>query len=120
LFNKIDLKNTPEYYSKMVTLRQFINYYLNFEGKNIDVNIMNIINSMREKLEKNQFYLGGQLKMTYDDEISLDTFEKVRQIDKQREIEYGVYNSFELISVNNHKKLLDDTEKIFTSYLHKL
>ena len=117
MFNKIDLNSILEYYSIMVTLRQFINYYLNFEDKNIDVNILTIINSMREKLDKNQFYLGGQLKMIYDDEISLDAFDKVREINKQSEIEYGICNSFELISVNYHKKLLDDTEKIFKNYL---
>lgn len=44
--------------------------------------------------------------MSYDDEINLSLFDKVREINKQREVEYGgPCNSFEAMSIMNNKKL---------------
>ena len=63
------------------------------------------------------FYLGGQVKMTPDEEITLDKIKKVREISKQREIEYGgPCNSFEAASINNHNNLLNQMEEIIIAY----
>ena len=63
------------------------------------------------------FYLGGQFKMTPDEEITLDKIKKVREISKQREIEYGgPCNSFEAASINNHNNLLNQMEEIIIAY----
>ena len=63
------------------------------------------------------FYLGGQVKMTPDEEITLDKIKKVREISKQREIEYGgPCNSFEAASINNHNDLLNQMEDIIIAY----
>lgn len=49
--------------------------------------------------------------MSYDDEINLSLFDKVREINKQREVEYGGHcNSFEAMSIINNKKTLLETE----------
>jgi hypothetical protein len=54
------------------------------------------------------FYLGGQTKMTLNDEITLE---------KIKEIEYGgPCNSLEAMSMNNHKNLLQQMEKIIIAY----
>ena len=63
------------------------------------------------------FYLGGQVKMTHDEEITLDKIKKVREISKQREIEYGgTCNSFEAASINNHNDMLNQMEEIIIAY----
>ena len=63
------------------------------------------------------FYLGGQVKMAPDEEITLDKIKKVREISKQREIEYGgPCNSFEAASINNHNNLLNQMEEIIIAY----
>jgi len=63
------------------------------------------------------FYLGGQVKMLPDDEITLDKINEVREIDKKREIEYGgPCNSWEASSINNHRKLLYEMEEIIKAY----
>ena len=71
------------------------------------------------KYHKGYFYLGGQLKMSVDEEITLDKFDIVREIDKKKAIEYGLpYNGFEYTSVMHHKKLFYEIEEIVKCYLH--
>lgn len=73
---------------------------------------------MKLDLEKGMYYLGGQLKMGYDDEINLNLFNTVREIDRNREFEYrGPCNSWEAMSINNHRMQLQETENIFKKYL---
>ena len=63
------------------------------------------------------FYLGGQIKMTPDEEITIEKIKEVREIDRQREIEYGgPCNSWEAMSMNNHRNLLSQMEKIIKTY----
>ena len=76
-----------------------------------------VIVEMMKNLNDNIYYLGGQIKMTHNDFIDLELINKVREIDRQRLIEYGgPYNSWEAISINRHKKMLDDTEIILKKY----
>lgn len=72
---------------------------------------------MRYKLDKNIFYLGGQINMKYDDKISLNDIENVYIINKQREIEYGPpYNGFEASSILYHEKTLEIVKNMIIKY----
>jgi hypothetical protein len=63
------------------------------------------------------FYLGGHIKMTPDEEITIEKIKAVRDIDRQREIEYGgPCNSWEAMSMNNHRNLLSQMEEIIKTY----
>ena len=63
------------------------------------------------------FYLGGQVKMTPDEEITIEKIKEVRHIDRQREIEYGgPCNSWEAMSMNNHRNILKQMEDIINAY----
>jgi ligand-binding sensor protein len=77
----------------------------------------NIISKLKNKLDANDFYLGGQILMKYDDEISLNNIENVSQISNQREKEYGVpYNSFEASSIMHHKNTLEVVKNMIVKY----
>jgi len=77
----------------------------------------NIVNQLKSKLDKNMFYLGGQVKMKHNDFINLHSIQLVREINKKKEIEYGEpYNSIELYSINNEKNLLDFVENMIVKY----
>jgi hypothetical protein len=64
------------------------------------------------------FYLGGQIKMTLDEEITLDKINEVREISKQREIEYrGPCNSWEANSIYTAEIMLNQMEEIIKYHL---
>jgi hypothetical protein len=76
-----------------------------------------ILAEMRSRLDENKFYLGGQLKMKYDDEIGLNNIVKVYEMNKQREIEYGPpYNGFEASSIRYHEKCLEIVKNMIIKY----
>jgi hypothetical protein len=91
---------------------------LNHREKEIfDVNEATL-QKMIHKLDNNFYYLGGQLKLTYDDKVSMDLFNKVREINKQRELDYGgPCNSWEYNSILAHSQELQNTEDIVKKYL---
>ncbi len=63
------------------------------------------------------FYLGGQVKMSPDEEITLDKIKEVREISKKREIEYGgPCNSWEAASIYSHNNRLNQMEDIIKAY----
>jgi len=63
------------------------------------------------------FYLGGHVKMTIDEEITIEKIKQVKDIDRKREIEYGgPCNSLEAMSINNHRNLLQQMEEIINAY----
>ena len=104
-----------------------LNNLLNFDPKNyIEESIFNSINKNVLKIYLNytiqpysegQFYLGGQIKMSPDQEITLEKINEVREIEKQRMIDYGgPCNSFEMASINNHKNLLLQMEELIKAY----
>jgi hypothetical protein len=63
------------------------------------------------------FYLGGQVKMTINEEITIEKIKEARDIDRQREIEYGgPCNSFEAMRMNNCRNLLQQMEEIINAY----
>ncbi len=76
-----------------------------------------ILDDMKYKLDNNLYYLGGQIKINYDEKIGLDMFDKVREIIEKRKMEYDFCNSFEIMSVNNYLFNLEQTRKIAEKYL---
>jgi hypothetical protein len=101
-----------------VTLRQLIAFKPENDREKEIFNIhQHILDDMNNKLQKKLYYLGGQIKMDYDDKINLELFNKVRDINKQREIILGgPCNSWEAMSIYQHKNILDETEKIVKKY----
>ena len=76
-----------------------------------------IIDELMSSLDKGFFYLGGQIKMTHNDFINLDSIEQVREIDRKRATEYGgPANMLELVSINNHRKNLEFIENMIIKY----
>jgi hypothetical protein len=102
-----------------LTLRQLLDFQPDDDReKEIYNSNQSVLYKMKLDLEKNMYYLGGQLKMEYDDEINLNSFDIVREIDRNREIEYrGPCNSWEAMSINNHRLQLQETENIVKKYL---
>jgi hypothetical protein len=84
----------------------------------IDKEVLNkYIEDTKNKYYEGKFYLGGQIKMGPDDEITLQKFNEVRKIRKQRLIEYGSpCNSWEANSIAESERNLNDTEKIVKCY----
>ena len=77
----------------------------------------NIIDEFKKDLNKNMFYLGGQIKMKPDDSINLNSIENVLEINKRRDIEFGgPCNSFEASSISYHLKKLKLIENMIISY----
>ena len=88
IFNKLD--------------KQVLNYYLG---------------DTKQKYYNGMFYLGGQVKMRPDEEITLDKIKEVREISKKREIEYGgPCNSWEASSIYSHNNRLNQMEDIIKAY----
>jgi hypothetical protein len=104
--------------NKQVTLRQLVEFQpLNDREKEIYNINQEILDNMKLKLEKDIYFLGGQLKMGYDDEITIESFNIVRVIDTEREFEYrGPCNSWEAMSISNHRTQFFETEKMFYKY----
>ena len=82
--------------------KQVLNYYLDDTKKTY-------LNGM--------FYLGGQVKMKPDEEITIDKIKEVREINRKREIEYGgPCNSWEAASIYSHNNRLNQMEDIIKAY----
>lgn len=101
-----------------VTIQQLIEFTPENDTERDIYNInQNILNNMIQQLEKDIYYLGGQIKMSLDDEINMELFCKVREINNIREKEYGnQINNIEKNSIQNHKKNMEETEKIVAKY----
>jgi predicted ferric reductase len=77
----------------------------------------NIINNFIKQLDDNNFWLGGQIKLSRDDFINLETIERVKEIIKQRFIDYGPpCNSIEMMSMNASTKQLKFIEDMIITY----
>ena len=76
-------------------------------------------NNTKEKYYGGHYYFGGQIRLHPDDEISLKTVEKVRQINKQKEIELGgPCNSWEAASMWNADRQLNEMENLLKTVLN--
>ena len=75
------------------------------------------LDEVNRKYSKGFFYLGGQIKMTPNEEITLEKIKEAREITKKREIEYGgPCNSLEAHSISKCKRLLNEMEEIIKCY----
>ena len=85
---------------------------------NINTQVLNsYFDDTKSTWSNGMFYLGGQIKMKPDEEITIDKIKEVRKISKQREIEYGgPCNSWEAASINNHNNKLNQMEEIIKAY----
>ena len=77
----------------------------------------NIINNFIKQLNNNDFWLAGQIKLSQNDFINLETIEHVKEIIKQRFIDYGPpCNSIEMMSINASTKQLELIEDMIITY----
>jgi hypothetical protein len=77
-----------------------------------------IINRFINNLDKDIFYLGGHIKMKYNDIISLHSIQKVREINEKITSEYGPpCNSVETGSVYSAYKELELIENMIKTYI---
>lgn len=102
----------------IITLFNLFNFMpLNDEEKNLFNFDKKYIDEFNADIERGMFYLGGQLKMTANDIINLESIQKVREINIIREIEYGgPCNSFEEASIITHKMKLTIVEDMIIKY----
>jgi hypothetical protein len=76
-----------------------------------------IIAEFITELDKNIFYLGGQLKMKATDIINTDSIQQVREINLKRNIDYGgPCNYMELCSMRNSLIQLEFIENMILKY----
>lgn len=104
--------------TQSVTLSELIKFEpKNDEEKQI-YNINHyIINYIKTKLNEGMYYLGGQIKMSYESVINLELFDKIREIERENEMKYGgPCNSWEAQSINQHNQILLETETILKKY----
>jgi hypothetical protein len=66
---------------------------------------------------KGKFWLGGQIKMDLDEEITLKKIANARDIGVARFKEYGACNSAEMASVWRSQRQTDEMEKIVEKYM---
>jgi hypothetical protein len=77
----------------------------------------NIINKFIYQLDNDDFWLGGQIKLSHDDLINLKIIQRVKEIKQKRLIEYGSpCNSFEMMSLYSSTKQLELIEDMIVKY----
>jgi hypothetical protein len=77
-----------------------------------------IINRFIFNLDKGIFYLGGNVNMKHNDIITLDSIQKVREINERIMCEYGApRNSFDLASLYTCQKELELIENMIKAYI---
>lgn len=101
-----------------LTLFNLFNFIpLNNNEKELYTFDKNVIDRFNVSLDKGVFYLGGQIKMTHNDTINLDSIQQVREIREQRSIEYGPpCNSFEAARIYTTQKEIELIESMIKAY----
>ncbi len=101
-----------------ITLNSLLNFVFENEEEREAFNkyskvLYEYLADTKSKYYSGNYYLGGQLKMHSDDELSLKTVEKVREITAKRLIEYGgPCNSLEAASIYNSERRLNEMENL--------
>ena len=103
---------------RTLTIRQLLDFQPDDDREKEIYNInKHILHDMNNKLQQGAYYLGGQIKMSYDDNINMNVFDEVREINKKRLIEYGgPCNTWEAMSMHQHNTTFNETEIIFKKY----
>ena len=105
-----------------ITLSYLINYIPNetdnpsYEKLNTQV-LSSYLDDTKNAYFKGTFYLGGQLKMTIDDEITLEKIDETKKLSEQRFMEFGCANSWEAASIQRSQMLLYQMEEIITFHI---
>jgi hypothetical protein len=101
-----------------ITLNTLLNFIPQDENEeklfNITKNVLSeYYDDTKRTIYNGYFYLGGQIKMTCDDEITIELINKVREITREKSSSYGeITNSWEFMSVNKSIRQLDEIENI--------
>jgi hypothetical protein len=78
---------------------------------NTNISLLNkYLNDMKSTWSRASFYLGGQIRLGLDDEITIELINKVRKINNEKS--HDIYNSMELYSMNNSYRELTEMENI--------
>ena len=108
-----------------MTSKVTLNILLNFLPENdIESEIFNVnknvlttyLNDTKESWSKGKFYLGGQIPMDLDEEITFLKIKNVREIMNQRMNDFGICNSYELGRVNETIRHVNEMEIILKKY----
>lgn len=103
------------------TLNSLINFVPEneFESEifNVNTSVLNkYFKDTKESWSKGKFFLGGQIPMELDEEITFSKINNVREISKQRMNDIGICNSWEMASVYAAERQLNEMEIILTKY----
>jgi len=95
-----------------------MNLFYFFKHKDVENNYnKNIIDKFIHQLDTDDFWLGGQIKLSHDDIINLKIIQRVKEIKQKRLMEYGSpCNSFEMMSVYSSTKELELIEDMIIKY----
>jgi hypothetical protein len=104
------------------TLLYLINYIPNDRDKNayekLNTQVLSCyLDDTKNIYFKGSFYLGGQIKMKIDEEITLEIIEETKKQFEQRLMEYGCVNSWEAASIERSQRLLHQMEEIIKFHI---
>ena len=105
-----------------ITLSYLINYIPNetdkpsYEKLNTQV-LSSYLDDTKNVYFKGSFYLGGHIKMTIDEEITLEKIDDTKKLSEQRLMEYGCANSWEAASIQHNQMLLYQMEEIIKFHI---
>jgi hypothetical protein len=108
-----------------MTNKATLNSLINFLPENeIESIIFNVNKSVLNKYLKHtkqywsdgKFYLGGQILIEKNEEITFSKINNIKEIQKQKNIDIGACNSFEIASINACKRDLNEMEIILEKY----
>ena len=108
-----------------MTNKATLNSLLIFVPENeIESAIFNVNKSVLQKYFKDtkqswsdgKFYLGGQIPIKPNEEITFSKINNVREIQRQKDIDISSCNSWEMASINTSKRELNEMEIILTKY----
>ena len=105
-----------------VTLLYLINYVPNETDKNayekLNTQVLSsYLDDTKNVYFKGSFYLGGHIKMTIDEEITLEKIDDTKKLSEQRLMEYGCANSWEAASIQHNQMLLYQMEEIIKFHI---
>jgi hypothetical protein len=101
-----------------LTLNSLLNFVFENEEEREAFNkyskvLYEYLENTKEKYYNGHYYLGGQIRLCPNDELSLKTIEKVREISAKKLIEYGgPCNSLEAASIYNSNRQLNEMENL--------
>ena len=104
-----------------VTLNTLLNFVPQDENECeiFDVNksvLTKYLNDTKESWSKGKFYLGGQIRMETNEEITFLKINNVKKINEQKMIDDGYCNSWEMASVSAAQRQLNEMEIILKKY----